>query len=860
MDFLKIKNQLFLGLFLCLFASAGFSQKMTTVKGLVVDADTKEPLPFVNIAFLGTTIGTTTEMDGTYLIESKWATDSIQVSYVGYEMQTVGIQLGTRQEVNVALIPVSIKISTVEVKAKRGGYKRRGNPAVELMKNVIDHKSDNRMEALDYYAYDKYEKVQFDINNFDPDKLKKKRAFKNFQFLFDYVDTSEFNGKPFLPFFIQETSAKVYYRKSPESKKEFREGVKVTGLQDYIDLEDMTTMLDVLYQKVNIYDDNVRILDLPFMSPLSPLANTYYRFYITDTAAVVNNYPCTKVSFMPVNNQNIAFKGDLYILRDSSYAVVKADFGVTRQINLNFIQDLKLVQEFEKMDGVWAISDDRLFIDFAPFKKGTGIYGTRVVSYQDFILNEKADDKFYGGTDNVIEAESAYKRDAEFWSEARHDTLSAKEEGIYEMIDTLKRVPTFKTVLNVLTLLGTGYKAFGPVDVGPIAAFYSFNPVEGLRLKVGGETNLKMHPKMMFAGYAAYGFKDEEWKYGGAFTYSFRENFKQNPRHYFRLAYQRDVNLVGQILEFSRADNFFLSFQRGSIDRMLFIDKYSAEYFLELDNNLSWQLNYTNMNQEAIGSLQLNRYNPITNELESLPEIRTSELSFQMRFAPNEQYVQGRSYRMPFFNKYPVFTFRFTAGMKDWLGGQYEYQGASLNIFKRFYMSLLGSMRVDAEIGKFWGKGIPYFMLHLPKANQSYAYRTTSFNMMNYQEFVSDEYAWLMVEHNFNGFIFNKIPLLRKAKLREVITFKAIYGNLTDDNNPNTNPEFIQFVKTDDGRPVSYNLQEKPYMEASVGVGNIVKFLRIDVLRRLTYLDNPEVPTMFGVKGLGLRARVKFEF
>jgi hypothetical protein len=195
MDFLKIKNQLFFSLLLTLFASVGFAQKMTTVKGLVVDADTKESLPFVNIAFLGTTIGTTSEIDGTYLIESKWASDSIQISYVGYETQTIGIQLGVRQEVNVALVPVSIKISTVEVKAKRGGYKRKGNPAVELMKNVIDHKSDNRMEALDYYAYDKYEKVQFDINNFDPDKLKKKRAFKKFQFLFDYVDTSEFNGK-----------------------------------------------------------------------------------------------------------------------------------------------------------------------------------------------------------------------------------------------------------------------------------------------------------------------------------------------------------------------------------------------------------------------------------------------------------------------------------------------------------------------------------------------------------------------------------------------------------------------------------------------------------------------------------------
>ncbi len=825
-----------------------------------MDADTKEPLPFVNIAFLGTTIGVTTEMDGTYLIESKWASDNLQVSFVGYETQSIPIQLGVRQEVNVALAPTSIRISTIEVRAKRGGYTRKGNPAVELMKNVISHKGDNRMEALDFYEYDKYEKVQFDINNFDPEKLRKRKAFKKFQFLFEYVDTSELNGKPFLPFFIQETSSKVFYRKSPESKKEYREGVKVTGMQEYVDLEDMTTMLDVLYQKVNIYDDNIRILDLPFMSPLSPLANTYYRFYITDTAAVVNDYLCTKISFMPVNNQNIAFKGDLFIVRDSTYGVVKADLGITRQINLNFIQDLNLVQEFTRMNDVWVITDDKLVIDFAPFKKGTGFYGTRLVSYKDFVFNEKRDEEIYSGTENVIEAQGAYKRDEDFWREARHDTLTAQEVGIYEMIDTLKKVPTFRTVLNVASLLGTGYKAFGPVDVGPIAAFYSFNPVEGWRLKLGGETNLKMHPKMMFAGYAAYGFKDEEWKYGGAFTYSFRENFKQNPKHFFRLSYQKDVNLVGQVLEFSRADNFFLSFQRGALDRRLFIDKYSAEYFLELSSNLSWNISYTHLDQRPVGSLRLDRFNPVTQELESLPNLNVSEIGFQMRFAPNEQYIQGRSYRMPFFNRYPVFVFRYRAGLKDWMGGQYEYQGASLNIYKRFYLSLLGTLRVDAEVGKFWGKGVPYFMLYLPRANQSYAYQVLSFNMMNYQEFVSDEYAWLMVEHNFNGFIFNKIPLLRKAKLREVITFKTIYGNLTNDNNPNTNPFFIQFLVNEDGRPASYILADKPYMEASVGIGNIAKFLRVDVLRRLTYLDNPDVPSLFGVKGLGIRARVKFEF
>ncbi|MFQ5447874.1 MAG: DUF5686 family protein [Saprospiraceae bacterium] len=425
---------------------------MTTVKGVVIDAETKEKLPLVNIAFVGTSIGTTTDFDGSYVLESKWASDSIRISYVGYQTLTLPVQKGIRQHLNVALSPYSVIMKTVEVKARRGNYKRKGNPAVALMKKVIAHKGDNRIESQAFYEYDKYDKVEFDLNNFDPEKLKKRRTMRKFQFLLDYVDTSEINGKPFLPFFIQETSSKVYYRKKPSVKKEYRDAIKVTGFKDYVDLEDFTTMMDVLYQDVNIYQDNVRLLDLTFMSPLSSLANTFYRFYLTDTAAVVNGVPCTKVSFMPINNQNIAFKGDLYILKDSSYAVAKADFGITRQINLNFVQDLKLLQEFTLKDSIWVLSKDKLMIDFGLFKKGTGIYGTRSVSYKNFIFNQERDPSVYAGSKNIVAAGDAYEKTDTFWQKARHDTLTAKEKGIYQMIDTLQKVPVFRTAMDVMGL------------------------------------------------------------------------------------------------------------------------------------------------------------------------------------------------------------------------------------------------------------------------------------------------------------------------------------------------------------------------------------------------------------------------
>ncbi|MEZ4960230.1 MAG: DUF5686 family protein [Saprospiraceae bacterium] len=866
MDFHIVKKYLLFFLFSCCLSAALYSQKMTIVKGTVIDAQTKEPLLLVNIAFLGTAIGTSTDLDGSFVLESKWASDSVQISYLGYDTQTLPIVLGSRQELNVALSPSSINMATVEVTAKRGRYKRKGNPAVELMRNVIDHKNDNRLEALDFYEYHKYEKVQFDFNNFDPEKLSKKKVFKKFKFMLDYVDTSELNGKPYLPFFIQETSSKVYYRKDPESTKEYREGVKVTGMDEYVDNEDLTTMTEFLYQKINIYDDNVRLLDLPFMSPLSPLAITYYRFYITDTMAMVNDIPVIKVSFMPVNNQNIAFRGDLFITKDSSYAVIKADLGLTRQANVNFVQDLKLIQEFSNMSGVWALSKDKIVIDFAVLKKGLGIYGTREVTYFDHILNKPKDDSIYAGTENVIENDDTYKKDDTFWLAARPDTLTKEEQGIYEMIDTLQKVPTFRTLVDIGALLFTGYKAFGPVDIGPIGNFYSFNPVEGFRLKAGGETNLKFHPKINFGGYGAYGFKDKEFKYGIFAQYSFREDYKTNPKHYLKFSYQHDVSLVGLNLPFTSSDNFLLSIQRGTRDKYLFLDKYIGEYFLEGRNNLSWLFNYTNTRQRPIGGLVLN-YDEITKEGDTItnskPNLTTSEIAAQIRFAPNEQYVQGRNYRVPIFNRYPVFTLKLAAGVNGFLGGDQNYQKVSLGIFKRFYLSLFGTMKVDTEFGKIWGNGVPYFLLYLPIANQSYAYRSGAFNMMNYQEFVADEYGLIMIEHFLNGFIFNKIPLFRKLKLREVITYKMIYGRLTDRNNPNKTLGLIKFVEEGDPgqeRPITYTLEDKPYIEGSVGISNIFKIIRIDLLRRFTHLDHPEVPYLFGVKGLGIRVKASFEF
>lgn len=864
MDYKNSKFLLAFSLFSLLFSLGVFAQKMTTVKGKVFDADTKEPLPFVNVLFKGTpegiTIGTTTDFDGSYLLESKWGTAKIEVSFVGYETQVLNIIKDEKQTVDIALQSTAILMGPVVVTEKKARYKRRDNPAVELMKAVIEHKAENRLEASSYYEMDKYEKIQFDLNNFDPEKLRNRKAMKPFKIVLDHVDTSKLNGKPFLPFFIQESSSKVYYRKDPESRKEHRGGIKVTGMKEYVDDKDLNDMLQVMYQSANIYQNDIKLLDLEFMSPLSDLAIGYYRFYIIDSTGIINGIPVTKVSFLPENDQNVAFKGDLWITRDSTFAVVKADFGISKNINVNFVQKLSLQQEFAKQpNGVWARIKDQVTVDFSILKRGTGIYGTRTAMYRDFSFDKPMGEEYYAGAEKVIEDPNQYKRDETFWAAARHEKLTAKEAGVYQMIDTLQKLPSFKRTMNVLGLLFTGYKAVGPVDIGPLASFYSFNPVEGDRVKLGGETNLKFNPKINFGGYGAYGLKDKEFKYAAYGIYSFRDDFKQNPKHYVKAFYQKEVNLVGQILLLNSPDNFFLSFQRGARDRMLMNNKAQLEYHIETKSHVTFNLSLINNKIRPLGSTRLDYTDPELGPL-SNKGFSTSEAVLTLRFAPNEQYIQGRTYRSQLYNKYPIFILKMVAGLKGPFGSDYAYQSASLNVVKRFYLSFLGVTRMDFEAGKVWGDGIPYFLLNLPKANQSYLYRVNSFNMMNYQEFVSDEYALIMLEHNFNGWILNKLPLLRKLKWREAITFKAIYGGLSDRNDPDKHPEFIQFQNDENGNRVNYTLEGKPYVETGFGIGNIMRAIRIDAIWRLTHLENPDVPTMFNKKGFGLRFRFKVEF
>jgi len=840
--------------------------KLTRVRGTVIDKETKEPLPFVNIAFAGTTVGTTTDFDGKYEIETQWGSETLEVSYIGYVTATAKVVLETRQEIDIQLESESLNLDEVVVKAKKKRYRKKNNPAVDLMRKVIANKGENSLGSHDYYELNKYEKVELDINNIT-DKFRNRKAFKKFQFIFDYVDTSEVNGKPFLPVFLQEISAKVYYSKEANQTREVREGMQATKLEGYLDEKSLTTIMDYLYEEIDIYKNNVMLMGNQFTSPLSPIAPDFYRFYIIDTVEY-NGNKAIDMAFIPKIKGNFGFNGNMIISLDSSYQVLNVDMGIVDDINLNFVQDLVIQQEFEKgPDDKYVLAKDKIIVDYNLTKKGIGFFGKKTVHYTNHVFNKARPADTYEGSENIVETDDAWDVSTSYWEDKRPEKLTMQEEGVYYMVDTLQTVPAFKRVLNLVTFLTTGYNPVGKVDIGPVNTFMSGNSIEGFRMRFGGRTNIKFHPRLQIDSYVAYGFKDERFKGALAALWSFNDNMEDNPKHFVRFGFNRETRFPGLELEFINEDNAILSVTRGEANRMLLFDSFRGEYFKENDSNLTTTMTVERVKQSPLGSLTFDFTKD--GEPASLDAIRTTEFGINFRFAPNANYFQGKINRYPIFNKHPIFQFSYLGAYKGLLGSTHAYHKLRFGVFKRFYLSFLGYTNVEFEAGKFFGKEIPYVLLHIPRANQSYTLQQRSFNMMNFLEFASDEYLKLNLRHYFNGFFFNRIPLLKKLKLREVVTFKSIYGGLADKNNPNKNAELIQFTRTDDSdpdpeidnsMPETFSLSDKPYMEASVGVTNIFKVLRVDFIKRLTYLDNPNVASLWGVKGAGIRFMVYVEF
>ena len=848
----KTKTKVRIWIILLLLAGYIPALAQTVVEGIVTDKISKQPLQYVSVVFKGGR-GTVTDSVGHFMLRSSGNTGNlVQITYVGYKMVLRTIVPAISQTINIEMETDPKATNNVTVSTnKRAPYRNKNNPAVELIRRVIENKPINRAEHYDYVQYEQYEKMEVSISNVS-EKLTKSKLLKNYQFIFENRDTTKVEGKALLPVYLQETLSQKYYRKKPEKTKTIVLAQKQVNYGEYIDNAGVSSYLNRLIMDIDIYDNNIPLFTYEFLSPIADLAPTFYMYYIRDTITDASGQKLIKLYFTPRNTNDLLFRGNMYITLDGNYSIQKMNMFLSKNANLNWVRELHIDLDFEKSeDSRYHLSKSNIMADASVTKNsGTGFFGERTVSYKNFTINHQQSDTLYDGP-ALVTTDKANLHPDSYWEKNRHDTLTLTEAKVYNNIDSLEKMPSFRRTLAFLSFLLAGYTSIGGFEIGPAAAFYSFNPVEGFKLRLGGRTTPKFNKRLYFETYGAYGFKDQQWKYYLSTTYSLNnKSIYSYPLNYIKASIQHDTKIPGQDLQFVSEDNFLLSFKRGVNDKWLYNTNLRLDYVHEFDNHLSYTLGFKNWKQQPAGSII---YTVSENGTDvNLSSVTTTEFSGELRWAPHEQFYQGKVYRIPIVNKYPIFTMRFIAGVKGILNSAYNYQNINLRMEKRAFLSQLGYSDLILEGGYIFGK-LPYPLMTVHHANQTYAYQLNSYNLMNFQEFVSDHFTALSIDHHFNGLFFNRVPLLRKLKLREVMSLKLLYGGVRTENNPAVDPTLIKYP-TLNGLPTTFSLDKHPYIEGSVGVANIFKLIRVDLVRRFNYLTNPNVTEW------GIRARFKFDF
>lgn len=834
-----------------------FSQTSFRASGRVVDAADGEGLPFANVLAPGLGQGVNTDEEGFFTLELEERPEVLEFSFLGYEPRELRVDSASMEGLTILLVARGFDLAEVEVREERGKYRRKGNPAVELIKKAIARKKENRMESLESYRYDYYEKIQNDITGMDmiPENSLLR---KQLPVLFDYVDSTDSRIK-YLPAFLQEAQYSCFFRRKPRDSKKVRNALRMTMYDDDADPAAIAVASERLYEEVDVYGDQIQVLGKYFLSPLSPLATTFYRFYVQDTL-MHEDREVILLSFLPANKNDIGFLGDIFIANDGSYAVAGLRLNLLEDANINYVDKLRLQQQFFFRQGRWLRQREYLYLDLGMEGLPLGIRVSKTSLYSDFQLNELLPDSLFKGGLPQRDAAGFTSRDEAFWRAARTEPLSRPQVRAYEMLDTLKNNKSFRNLRNVVRLTSTGMFRLGPVDIGSAYSFFAGNPVEGFRLQLGGITNARFHPRIRLKGYVAYGFKDQRWKYSGSLRYGFTSKFTNFPDHYLQFTYERDNRYPGQIAELLGQDNLLLAATvNENADRMFAYELYRFAWFRRFSDYFSTQLTLSHRREGPAGNFDFRYFDAGEGEERSLASVNRTELELEFTYAPGATFLEGAYNRIYLPDKEPVLSLRYRHGIDGVLDGEYRYHGLELGLAKRWSLPPFGFTIVEVRAGKIWGEGLPYSLLHIPSANQTITYLENTFNAMNFLEFVADEYAHLMINHSFQGFLFNRLPVFRELEWRELVGLRLAYGNLRSVNNPLEQADLIQFSTDEEGNPRTFALQPEPYLEASFGIGNILRVFELHLIQRYTYLENPGLSRLWGVPGLRLQLGVSLE-
>lgn len=814
----------------------------TLLQCYVVDWQTGDSIPYANAVYRNLKLGASSDANGHFSIARKVG-EQLTITAIGYKPRYIKITAHTARELKVTLIADSKQLQGIVVKAKRRHkYSRKDNPAVELMRRVIAAKKQTHLENHDYYQYDKYQKVTMGINNLTPDELEGS-MFKKAPWLLDQVETCPYNNKLILPISVDETLTQHLYRKSPRDEKDIVLGQSTKGISKLIQTgEALNTIVKDLFKDINLYDDHIDLLQKRFPSPIGSTAISFYHFYIDDTV-YVNQDQCIRLQFMPANQQDFGFRGELYVLNDSSLHVKKCDMQLPANTGVNFVDAMKFQQEFTKLsNGEWALTTDNMIAEL----KLTDLLQRAIVIRTTGMTNyafAPIEDKQFKGKAKIIYDTNAKMRDNEFWAAHRTTQLTKSEAGMDSFIKRMANTKHFKWVIFASKALIENFIETGSedkpskFDIGPVNTFISKNFIDGIRLRASARTTAKLNPHWFFEGYYAYGTKSRRSYYDAKVTYSFNKPEYQPiefPVRTISFESTSDVESPSDKYLKHNKDNIFMTFRPVKVEQMYFVNRQKINFNWETDYGLATSLELRTESNRPTGKLV---YEKMDGTL--VDKLRVSEVSLGFNYRPGQSYVNSKQKRMTVNLDAPEFNVKHTMGIKHFLGGDFNSNLTEVSIYKRFWLGSWGHIDTRVQGGAQWNK-VPFQFLITPPVNTSYFEHQGTFNLMKGLEFLNDRYAQFNLAWDLEGKIFNRLPLIKKLKWREYVAFKGMWGHLTDKNNPylpqNANDtELYKF-------PVDTRVMTRdPYMEFVVGVHNIFKFLEVDYVRRLTYTNAPGI-------------------
>ncbi len=812
-------------LFFLFFSVVTFAQ--TKVGGKVLD-EFDEPVAFANVVFKNSKEGVITDENGSFYFESEENYSALMVSFVGFQTQEVPIKKGLNANLRIVLKEGT---ELKEVIVYTGKTSKKNNPAIDILRKIWARKRKNGLHMFDQYKYDKYEKVEFDMNTIDSAFMNSK-VFKGMEFIFENIDTSRITGKTYLPIFINESASEVYGDNVLNKKKEILKGNKNSGFGNG---DGVNTFIKDLYADYDIYKNYLKFFDKSFVSPLSRTGIDVYNYVLSDSAYIDNKW-CYNIVYYPRRKGELTFKGDFWV-NDSTWAIKKINLEASKSANINWVKEIYIEQEFDVLnDSVFLLKRDYMMSDFSLTKKeeSKGVYGKRTTVVKNHVFNQPKDEKFYREEVNFYD-NKVFNQSDDFWAEKRFEKLNENEAGIYKMLDTLQTVPKFKKIYNLASILGSGYIQHGNFDFGPIFSTFGYNDVEGTRIRVGGRTYFGPNDRWRIQGYTAYGFRDEKLKYG--FLGKWMVNTKN--RLILSLGNRQDVEQIGVSLTTSNdvlGRSFASSalFASGVNNQLTSVNLTTLGMEIEPVKNLIFQTNFSYRTLEsASDEFSLDYYTDLT-QTEIKSEVKQSEINLVLEYTPGRKTVGYGVDRLEVDNNYARFFISYSNGLKGVMNSDFNYQKLQLFYRQPVLIGGFGRLFSTFETGKIFGE-VPLGLMGVIPGNQSWFLIENTYNLLDYYDFVADEYASLHFEHHFNGRLFSRIPGLRKLNLREIIGIKGVYGRVSDENRM-INASGLPYIAPDD-----------LYWEYHAGVGNIFKVMRIDFAWRGSYLDMPDA-RKFGIK------------